>query len=124
MKRVVILGCILLGQIGCRSIDETNSDVDQSRARETLVTALDAWKSGQPRTLAKLNPPIRFGDDDLQAGLQLQNYEISEPNQPIHPFRDVKVVLTLRDRRGKVLTKTAAYQVGLDPSLSVLRSDN
>jgi hypothetical protein len=92
-------------------------------AWQVLVDALDAWKDGKANSLAKHDPPIRFVDDDWAAGWQLADYEFDTPDVSIRPFADVQVNLTLQNRQGKTIEKTAAYQIALTPALSVLRSD-
>jgi hypothetical protein len=62
-------------------------------------------------------------DDDLLSGLRLSEYEIEEPDQPVKLHQDVSVILEMRDARGKRVRREARYQVGTDPTLSVLRSD-
>ena len=93
------------------------------KPRSALVAALDAWKKGEAKSLTKRKPPIRFVDDDLLAGLRLSDYEIDEPDLPVKLHQDVSVRLSLRDARGKSIQREARYQVGTDPTLSVLRSD-
>ncbi|MHC5545016.1 hypothetical protein ACYOEI_42815, partial [Singulisphaera rosea] len=88
-----------------------------------LVAALDAWKKGEARSLARRDPPIRFVDDDLAAGLRLVEYELEEPDAPLLPFKDVPVILSMRDARGKTVRRETSYQVATDPKLAVLRSD-
>jgi hypothetical protein len=115
---VVILGCTKSPELPV----ELRYDSDQ--ARTALVTALDAWKKGEARALARLNPPIRFVDDDLLAGLKLADYEIEEPDREIELHMDVEVILSLRDPKGKVVRREAKYQVATKPGLAVLRSDH
>jgi hypothetical protein len=97
---------------------------DSDQARTALVTALDAWKKGEARALARRNPPIRFQDDDLVSGLKLAEYEIEQPDREIELHQDVEVILSLRDARGKVIRREARYQVATKPGLAVLRSDH
>lgn len=85
--------------------------------------ALDAWKRGQARDLAHRSPPIRFSDEDFAAGWRLGDYELVEPDAPVAPFRDVPVILALRDARGRTARRETAYQVTTSPGLAVLRSD-
>jgi hypothetical protein len=110
---------------GCSGSSRPPAEVpyDSEKARTVLVAALDAWKKGDAKSLTKRNPPIRFVNDDLLAGLRLSDYEIEEPDTPNRLHQDVEVILSLRDARGKSLRREARYQVGTDPALSVLRSD-
>ncbi len=116
---------LLAGMLGCSKKHET-IDIpryDSAEARAALIGALDAWKNGDARVLARRKPPIRFVDDDYSAGFRLTEYEIDEPDAPIELHRDVAVNLSLRDKKGKAVTREAHYQVGTSPGLAVLRSD-
>jgi hypothetical protein len=96
---------------------------DSDRARTTLVQALDAWKKGEARALSGHKPPIRFVDDDLTSGLRLVDYALEEPDAPIGAYKDVPVILSLRDARGRAVRREARYQVATEPACAVLRSD-
>jgi len=117
---------LLIVIVGCTNAPELPVELryDSDQARTTLVTALDAWKKGEARALARRNPPIRFRDDDLVAGLRLSDYEIEEPDREIELHKDVEVILSLRDARGNVVRREARYQVATKPGLAVLRSDH
>jgi hypothetical protein len=97
---------------------------DPERARLALVTALDAWKRGEARALARRTPPFRFVDEDFAAGWKLADYEIEEPDAPIRRFENVAVILSLRDKGGRTVRRETTYQVTTDPALAVLRSDH
>ena len=53
--------------------------------------------------MAQRNPPTRFYDDDLVAGLRLPDYEIEGPDREIEMNKDVEVILSLRDPRAPVI---------------------
>ena len=117
-----VLLAAILASSGC-SQPASEAHHDSEEARTALIAALDAWKKGEAKSLPKRNPPIRFVDDDLLSGLRLSEYEIEQPTLPIKSHRDVSVILELRDARGKTTRRTARYQVGTEPALSVIRSD-
>ena len=98
-------------------------DYDSGLAEATLIAALDAWKQGYVKDLAKREPPIRFEDEDYRSGLHLSDYRLADREIPLRPFDDVQVTLLLRNRRGEIVEKTAVYQVACEPQLAVLRSD-
>jgi hypothetical protein len=125
MRAHMMIATMLAVVAGCSGPSAPTPEVshDPEQASAALVAALDAWKKGDVKSLTKRNPPIRFVDDDLLAGMRLSDYEIEEPDSPIRLHQDVEVILSLRDARGKAARREARYQVGTHPSLSVLRSD-
>ena len=125
MRGSWILPVLLAVGAGCSGYSRPASEAsyDSEDARTALIAALDAWKQGEAKSLPKRKPPIRFVDDDLLSGLRLSEYEIEEPDQPMKLHQDVSVILEMRDARGQRVRREARYQVGTDPTLSVLRSD-
>jgi hypothetical protein len=121
-----ILPLLLFIVMGCSRSDQQASEsaYDPEQARSTLTTVLEAWKKGETKSLTKRNPPIRFVDDDLLAGLRLADYEIEEPNLPLKVHQEVSVILSLRDARGNTVRREALYQVATNPNPAVLRSDH
>jgi hypothetical protein len=117
-----LLILIALLPAGCSS-SQSAPQYDSKNAEETLVQALDAWKNGQIGSLAKGNPPLRFEDEDYRDGCRLTGYRVEDGQSPLRPFADVRVSLSLVDRRGKAVEKTAVYQVSLEPGRAVLRND-
>ena len=114
---------ILVATLGC-SPKSPHQTEDSARAKYILVTALDAWREGKTKSLAARNPPIRFADDEQIAGMELVDYEFEDESAPIQPFQNVTVILSLKDKQGQTTQKNARYQIGVDPVLTVLRSDN
>jgi hypothetical protein len=126
MRSSRVFAVLLAVLTGCSgsSPPASQTSYDSEKARTALVAALDAWKKGEAKSLAKREPPIRFVDDDLIAGLRLSDYEIDEPDLPVKPHQDVSVRLSLRDARGQRIQREARYQIGTGSTLSVLRSDH
>lgn len=120
--RVEVLA-IFLAVVGC-STQSPNQVEDSAHAKYILVTALDAWRAGKTKSLTTRNPPIRFVDDDQIAGTELVDYEFEDEAASIQPFQNVTVILSLKDKHGRTTRKNAKYQVGVDPVLTVLRSDD
>ncbi len=97
--------------------------VEPDKARQTLRTALDAWKDGQAiETLSQATPPIVAQDFDWMAGSKLTDYQLLDEGQPEDANLRVKVKLSLRDKQGQSATKTVIYVVGTDPKLTVFRA--
>ncbi len=121
-----LLPLLMLTLAGCSGDGRpvfNDANYDAESARRTLVAALDAWQAGRAGELARRKPPIRFVDDDQRAGLRLMSYELADPAVTIRPFADIDVQLTVRDRSGKTMQRTATYQIVLSPGLAVLRTD-
>jgi hypothetical protein len=88
-------------------------------ARETLRTALDAWKKGEPvESLQGRTPPILVADHEWKAGFELLNYKVSEKDQLFGSDLRCQVKLSLRNPKGKTLDKQATYSVGTNNALS------
>ena len=118
-------GLALLTLIGCwgGTLPPGLANYDPQQARETLTTALDAWKAGQAGQLSRRTPAIQFVDDDLVAGCRLLDYELLDPEQSARPFESVRVQLRLRDRRGREWTREVGYQIILQPVRAIVRGD-
>jgi hypothetical protein len=121
--RILIVSLLLIAGCSAPPGPVAGPPYDTERARATLGAALDAWKKGEARSLARRKPPIRFEDDDLATGFRLLDYEIDSPDAPRGPHEDVPVMLSLKDPRRKVVQREARYQVAIEPALAVLRSD-
>jgi hypothetical protein len=98
---------------------------DPVDGRKALQTALDAWKAGEtPKALAVRTPAITVSDGDWAAGLALQGYKADDEGKLVGADLNYKVVLELKNRKGKVTSKTAVYAVSTHPQLLVLRQDD
>jgi hypothetical protein len=96
---------------------------DLDWARERVQTALDAWKKGQrPEALKGLSPPVTFQDEEWKAGSQLLDYKLQDAFAETDRVPRCRVLLTLRDRKGKKVEKEVVYvadkakqTIGRDP---------
>jgi hypothetical protein len=113
---------LLLGG-GCGG-DSVRPTADKGQALQILQQALDAWKAGNAKDLARAQPPVRLTDPDEAAGAQLDDYKIDGDPKVIGPVTDVPVEISLTDARKQKRTgiKTV-YQVATSPGLVVLRND-
>ena len=100
------------------------TEADSEHAKYILETALDMWRSGHLESLAVRKPVIRFVDDDQRAGLQLLDYTYEDEQDVIKPHQNIPVLLSVRNKQGQTFEIHATYQVGVEPNLTVLRSDN
>ncbi|WP_077022384.1 hypothetical protein [Fuerstiella marisgermanici] len=91
-------------------------------ARQTLETALDAWKAGtEPSMLREHNPTIVVQDLDWSAGTQLTAYELVNDGKSVGANLSIEVHLELKNKAGNVSQKNVWYLVGTDPALTVFR---
>ena len=116
----VILALILALCGGCGP-SARPSDPDEGR--QALRSVLDAWKKGaKPDAFAAENPAIHASDGDWRSGLVLQDYR-ADDGRLVGSDLNYSVELQLKNRRGRVTTKTAVYAVTTHPLLLVLRTD-
>jgi hypothetical protein len=98
---------------------------DADTARETLRTALAAWKKGEPiDALQGFSPSIYVTDFQWRGGFALLNYELSPKDQLFGPHLRCRVELSLQSPKGKTVKKKATYSVGTNGALTVMREDD
>jgi hypothetical protein len=107
---------------GC-STSTPSPQYDSEKAKGTLVRALEAWKKNEIGLLAKGTPPLRFEDDDYRDGCRLVGFRLADEQLQLRQNSDIRVELSLIDRRNKPVSKSVNYQVSLEPALAVLRND-
>lgn len=113
LATVPLSGCLRAGHA---------HDVDPSRAREALKTALDLWKNGgEPRSLATSATPMTVQDFDWASGLRLNDYQVLGDGDPRGANLSIQTVLTLKTKKDKPLRKRAWYLVGTSPAVTVFR---
>jgi hypothetical protein len=123
----VLVACLgVMVAVLCSGCDSTHAhDVDESRAREALKTALDQWKSGaDPKSLQASPTPMTIQDFDWMAGVKLNDYQIIDEGKAYDANLRVQVKLSLAGQgkdRGKATEKKVWYLVGTSPSVTVFR---
>ena len=116
---VVVIGFFVLG---CDGGAYQSAPVNASKARETLTTALESWKSGEPAELMQdQTPSIVVQDFDWLGGAKLLSFEILDETKEVNANLVAKVKLNLQDKRGAKSEKTVTYLVGTAPTLTVFR---
>lgn len=114
LSAVQIMGCS-----GSATTDTVRPDV----AKDTLVAALTAWKSGMevPDLLKAQTPAIVVQDMDWSAGAKLQDFELQGDGKSVGANLSIEVQLTLVDAAGQTTLQKVWYLVGTDPALTVFR---
>lgn len=115
---------LMVAALGCGGTRSSPEALPHDEARGYILEALAAWKGGKAsKSLALRTPPLRFVDPDLDVGMTLLDYRIG-PEASVQDYAiDIPVVLTLKDRRGRTVTRNAVYQVIAQPNPTVLRDD-
>jgi hypothetical protein len=93
---------------------------DPAAAKQALTQALDAWKTGaKPDSIAG----TIVSDEEWAGGAQLLSYELQGEGKTHGNSIRQKATLEVRGPDGKGLRKTALYQIGTSPKVTISRSD-
>jgi hypothetical protein len=113
------LACLFLSLPGCGGKQGAKDlPLDHSLARQSLTTALDAWKAGgKPASLKDGTPSIIVGDPTWDSGAKLTEYKLGA-ERDMGANLEVTVQLTL-ERDGLPSTREATYVVGTSPVITV-----
>lgn len=115
---LIVLSVTIQG-IGC---SEPSDAVRPDVAKETLITALTAWKNGDsPPLLQERSPAIVVQDMDWTAGAKLQDFQLQGDGKAVGANLSIEVELTLVDAAGASSQQKVWYLVGTDPALTVFR---
>jgi hypothetical protein len=113
--------CLLL-LAGCSQGTAQSNPVDESKAEDTLMHALDSWKEGETiESLQEQSTKIVVQDVDWTRGAKLLEYEVVGAPEPKDANLIVRVKLKLEDDSGTPSEKTVTYVVGTTPALTVFR---
>jgi len=107
---------------GCGSA--APAPTDPSAAKEYLAQALDAWKSGEPRSsLRDGSPSIFVQDPDWERESKLLDYKLDGDGHPLGAGIQWTVPLTLATG-AKTVERRAVYVVNVaDETVAVRRQD-
>jgi hypothetical protein len=113
------IGVTLLFTWGCaRPLRVSDPDA----ARQCLITALDAWKSGSdPSSLREQVPAIVVGDLDWKQGFTLLHYQVSEAGTFDGQRLRVPVTLSVKAGRKKTVILNTSYVVSTSPAVTIIR---
>lgn len=108
---------------GCSSDAGPETRGASARAKELVATALESWKGRHVAGLTVEGRPLRFQDEDAQAGLSLVSYELREPPAGWTEHVGLAATLSLRDAKGRRIVRHAEYLVTTRPELVIRRDD-
>lgn len=99
----------------------TQPEPDLDLLRDSVITALDAWKTAQPRdALLSRSPPIEFHDDDGVRGARLLSYELTNTYRDTDGSPRCAVTLHLQSAN-KPKTIKVTYQAKVDSKIVIAR---
>ena len=117
MMRFVLLFCATGLASGCGG----RSESEVERGRQAVIAALDAWKANEPPARLKSLPdPVEFSDE-LRATHALTDYSLGKVDTSDKKVIRYTVMLTLKDRKGKVSEREVAFAVELKSPIVVTR---
>lgn len=117
----VLTAVVLIVSSGCTQTP--TKPADPSEARQSLSTALDAWKAGdKPSDLLSKTPPVHVLDRDWSAGSKVTAYELEE-GRLLGAGMQYPVSLTLENHKGKAVKKRVVYVVNTGEVVSIARQD-
>jgi hypothetical protein len=112
------VGCVAV--IGCGG--RRNAPAEAAVARQSLATALESWKAGDPpEKIREGSPSITMVDLAWVAGQKLESFEIVGPEVETAVNLICPVKLVLKDKDGKQVTKQVKYVVATSPVISISR---
>ncbi len=115
---VAMLAVCVVGCFGANAPEAVRPEL----AKETLITALTAWKDGsQIDVLQTQSPAIVVQDMDWSAGKQLKEFTLQGDGKAVGANLSIEVELILADSSGKTSNSKVWYLVGTDPALTVFR---
>lgn len=115
--------CLCLAFAGCgKPLTSQDLTLDKSLAKQSLTTALDAWKAGkQPAALKEGQPSITVADLNWSSGAKLADYKIlAEREAGVNLI--IQVELTL-DKEGEPTTRKLDYTIGTSPVIAVIANE-
>jgi hypothetical protein len=116
-----VVGLLLFAGCGGQTLPPP---ADPEQGREALRSALDAWARGEKSdSLRGGTPPIQVVDGDWDKGLRLAKYQLAPADRMSDPNLLCSVQLSLRDGRGRALTKRVVYHIGTGPLISIVREE-
>jgi hypothetical protein len=114
----------LAGILGCSRSFVPAEVAGPDQAMEVLRAVLEDWKNGQTLAAMKLKvPSVHAVDDDWQAGLALQAFELHPGPEAGGSAARISATLQFAAPNGSV-RRTARYLVTLQPTISVVRQDD
>lgn len=112
---------VLLAGVGCKPAPVA---ADPAKARETLRSALDAWKKGETLVaFRQRSPSITVVEAKWQSGYRLLAYELSDGDEMEGYDCRCRVKLSLQSATGKKSQENALFVVSTSPALVIVRGE-
>lgn len=113
---------LLVMSAGCGGGSLAKDDLD--RGQEAVRTALAAWQKREPlKKFQAEAPTIQINEPDWDSGLQLLDFNIQRTEGVQGTNARCWVVLDLKDRKGKKISRDVVYEINLtkQPTLVIGR---
>jgi hypothetical protein len=120
--RGVLLVSAIVALFTVAGCGRKNVPSDASLARQSLTTALESWKAGDPPSkVRELSPPITMVDPAWEAGKKLESFEVVGPETDDGANLICPVKVVCKDQQGKTFTAEIKYVVGTHPVITIFR---
>lgn len=117
MIRASLIVALLFALVGCGGPPPPLPAATLDKASDGLRASLDAWKKGDSFESWKKRSPVAFTDQDWQAGAKLLEYEIKRVEGLSGENARGWVVLSLKDRRGKTVSREVVYEINTEKAV-------
>lgn len=113
-----VIACLALTGCG-KGLTAKDLTLDKSLAKQSLTTALDAWKKGETAdSLKSRQPAITVADLNWKSGAKLTDYKVlGERDAGVNLIVDVELTL---DKGGEQSVRKTEYTVGTSPQIAII----
>ena len=120
--RRIFLGSAMVAVFTVSGCGRKHVPSDAALARQSLTTALESWKAGDPPSkIREVSPSITMVDPAWEAGKKLDSFEVVGPEVDDGANLVCPVKLVCQDQQGKTLTAQIKYVVGTTPVVTIFR---
>jgi hypothetical protein len=120
--RSVFVASAVVASLTACGCGRRNAPGDTPLARQSLTTALESWKAGDPPSkIREASPSITMVDPAWEAGRKLESFEVVGPEVDDGVNLTCPVKLVCKDQQGNTLTAQIRYVVGTHPVITIFR---